>query len=214
MVTKQFTFDYSAEEIIGKLKRESWQGHQSGSGRQGTVAVLKDPYLREMLDYAHGADVIAPAIQMLYETNQQHHSNNEDWCWMESPEDMYSCITSNIAFFWDPPGYDNQMHLDPIVLPYTGMVYLTPDADPRQGTRFYNFKNQDINQPLELVCEVPVQFGSGWIQANTYYSWHEGGNFTDSENRYSMIYTMRWRWNPNAERKRAYQKAIKRLSKR
>jgi len=213
LVTKQFTFDYSAEEILERLRRETWHDKGNENRPRKQLHRIRDPYLQQMLDYAHSSDVIAPAVKMLYETNAEHHPNPMDWKWLDDPADMYGCLRSFCNFFWDAPGYDNTMHLDPIAIPYTGMVYLTPDTDPRQGTRFYNFRGGDINQPLEKVFDVPVQFGAGWIQANTYYSWHEGGNFTDSENRYSIIYTIYFDLTPNLKRRKEYVRAVKRNMK-
>lgn len=213
LVTKQFEYDYDAQEIVDRLRRETW--HQKGNEARPRMQLheIRDTYLKQMLDYAHSADVIAPAVKMLYETNAETHHNPMDWRWLDDPADMYGCLRSFCNFFWDAPGYDNTMHLDPIAIPYTGMVYLTPDEDPKQGTRFYNFRGGDINQPLEQVFDVPVKFGSGWIQANTYYSWHEGGNFTTSENRYSLIYTIYFDLQPHLQRKKAYYKAIQRAAK-
>jgi hypothetical protein len=211
LVTKQFTWDLSQEEILDRLRRETWHAKPNENRPRMQLHEIQDPYLKRMLEYACDSEVLAPAIKMLYETNSANRIN--DWRWLEDPADMYACLKFHPNFFWDSPGYDNTMHLDPIAIPYTGMVYLTPDEDPNQGTRFYDYKNGDVNQPLEKVFEVPVHFGSGWIQANTYYSWHEGGNFTTSNNRYSIIYTSYFDLQPHMYRKKAYYKAIRRAVK-
>jgi len=69
LVTKQFTFDYSAEEILERLRRETWHDKGNENRPRKQLHRIRDPYLQQMLDYAHSSDVIAPAVKMLYETN-------------------------------------------------------------------------------------------------------------------------------------------------
>ena len=93
---------------------------------------------------------------------------------------MLNNIKTTCHFICDKPGFTTGIHIDEKSSVCAGMIFFNKRNNTNHSTTFYTSIHGD--NPIQISSK----YGSGWLSANTYNSYHGGGN-NSSFNRYAMI---------------------------
>jgi hypothetical protein len=93
---------------------------------------------------------------------------------------MINNIKTTCHFICDKPGFTTGIHIDEKSSVCAGMIFFNKFDNADHSTTFCTSVNGD--NPVQISSK----YGNGWLSANTYNSYHIGGN-NSSVNRYAII---------------------------